>query len=629
MALSAEQIQAIASQRGDTVSSMVTAPGGTDRGSELDQAWGTPTPQPTAPSELSIVGDGLGDAAKGGYDYTKSILDEGSKPLHEAATSVVTDAKKGADSGTLGGELGAGFDVAGDIAGGVTKEIGAVASSAVIQPLAKLIGNIPGLDKLATSKPVASWLDNNAGGVQYLADKWNQFKTDHPDAAKKVEDSGNIASFMTLFAGDNEKVQEKLKTGVDKTLEGASGTVDATKNAASSAAGAISDATNAAKDTLGEKVSGFKDKQIEKAKSTSVKEWNQEVNRQEGKTYNQVQRAKAKGNDIPEILTERGITAHSLIDDGKRYDTGIATGKIRGEANGLYNATIKPLVNMADKMGATIDLNDLKSRAISYARSFKAPQGVISDVISRIENEFKPNGPDSVSEKFKNGVGLGDAESQKHAHWNEVNWSKGPGGKPTSENLFNSAMGHAYQGGIESRLPVPDTTVRNMNAEIGKLRDTADFLNLIDGDKAAGNPTKGLVGKLTRGAIRFGSTAVGETLGGITGGVGGYVLSKPIAEALTEFITNLPGKMRDNWLAGLKADSPEIANEIQNYLASEEHAKASRLSLPEPSIKLGPETKTSGPVEKEKPGGLYEYYKNLAASQKAALGTYAPEPFAK
>ena len=106
-------------------------------------------------------------------------------------------------------------------------------------------------------------------------------------------------------------------------------------------------------------------------------------------------------------------------------------------------------------------------------------------------------------------------------------------------------MGHAYQGAIEDTLELqmglPKGTIKNMNTEIGKLRQTGDFLEQINGDKPASQPSKTTKGKLLGHAVRLGAGIAGEAItGGLGGGAVGYLLSRPLADALTQYITRLP-----------------------------------------------------------------------------------------
>lgn len=494
--------------------------------------------------------------------------------------------------------------------------------------IVKNVSNNPTLQKIASTKGVGAVID----AINGVEGSFDSFAQEHPSIASSISDAVNTG--MGAVGGEVAPEGDV----VQPTIDAATATKNAAVDTATNAKNAVVNAPSAAS----EAINTFKQGQVENAKSTSVKEWNAEVKNQEGKTQNLVTNAAAKGNDIPQTLAERGITSHSLIGENGKFDTGTKVSQLKGEADDLYNTTIKPLVDRATQMGVTMKLPDIMNRALIYLKSAKAPTNVISDVIGRIRSEFANNSEGSLQNKFsEKGMSPAAAETEKHAHWNEINWSK-VGGKPTGENLYNSAMGHAYQSAIEDNLGVPKETVKSMNAGIGKIRDTGNFLQRIDGDNPAMKPQKGTAGRIIQKGLQVGGGALGEMLGGHFGAVGGYFLTRDVAANITKFLTSLPADVRDYWMKDLQAKAPEAASQIQDYLTKQANFKPAGLlenknepimekgkdgivRMRQPTIQMPSDYEfnresnaaKSGVTEPEKPGGLYEYFKNQEASQKA------------
>ena len=276
---------------------------------------------------------------------------------------------------------------------------------------------------------------------------------------------------------------------------------------------------------------------------------------------------------MPSILTDRGKTIYSMTGDEGKYNTKIPAQELHQEASNLYQSTLGELIKNSDSAKVTLPLNAIQERAIAYARDYNATSGDIASAISKIKSEFTSKGEFSLPDRFsKEGIPVSAAEAEKTGHWNEINWNKF-GGRTTPDNIYNSAMGHAYQGAVETSLEkttgLPTGTIKNMNIEIGKLRQTGDFLQQIHGDKPAIQPSKTTGATILRTGLKVGGAAVGEAaVGGITGGIGGYILARPIADAITNYLTKLPETMRNKIMRKMTAEQPEIATQIKEYLTS-------------------------------------------------------------
>lgn len=569
---------------------------------------------------------GIVDTAKIVPNATKDAFDLAKEGTYGTAKKILYDIPKEALS--LVGEQGVGNAVKNTVLS--APEVLVKTAWGLVPQSAKELANTNALEKIP--QQFKSLAEQNGGSyavafkkmVDAIPDSISPALKDYADQIDRARQSFENHPLNELLGYIGLK---HLGSNPGEALSETKKALSDTKTAVMNPVETIKSVAQDVKDNGNKFITNFKEKRIAPAKKTAETEWNTEIDKQEGKTYNAVQRAKQKGTDIPGILTDRGITSHSLLGEDGRFDTGGTTAQIKREASNLYDITIKPLVRMASEEGKTVNLSDLENKAIEYAKNSGKSQGIIADVIKKIRNEFTAGDEESLANKYgKNGIDLNNAETQKHSHWDEVNWSK-IGGKTTNENLFNSAMGHAYQTSIEESLGLAPEAVKAMNAEIGKLRETGDFLNSIDGDKPAMQPSKSVAGTLINRSIKVGAAAAGEALGGgVTGGAAGYLLSKPLADAVTSFITELPAGARDYWLSHLELEQPAIAKQIGEFIQNQNKARGERLALPSPKYipMEGWKGGVSGVVQPTKPGGLYEYLQNVEASQKAALGKTAP-----
>lgn len=159
-----------------------------------------PQPQPSTqeskPGFFERVGQ---DFAKRGEEVTKNSQQYAANP-------------------TLGNLFQQGFQTAGQFAGGVG-DIFKEGLSPAIEGVANKVSDSKFVQDIATSEPVSGGLDNISGAMSSYQ-KWAEA---HPEAAKNLESTVNIASLLPIDAGT-----KAVTTGVARGMEGA---INATKNA--------------------------------------------------------------------------------------------------------------------------------------------------------------------------------------------------------------------------------------------------------------------------------------------------------------------------------------------------------------------------------------------------------------
>lgn len=153
-------------------------------------------------------------------DYSNNLLKATSQPIADAAKKVATDYHAAT---SLGDAAKTGLNIAGDITGGVVGEAGGAIQAGIVKPVSDAIASSPVLQKVASSKlsGIPQTLDKSQQTQDFLTKKYNDFAQAHPQAAKTIEDAGNIGQFMTIFLGDDPELQSKVSQGVQTTIEGA------------------------------------------------------------------------------------------------------------------------------------------------------------------------------------------------------------------------------------------------------------------------------------------------------------------------------------------------------------------------------------------------------------------------
>lgn len=151
-------------------------------------------------------------------DYSRNVATGISDPLINAGQQVYKDIT--ADQNMFQ----RGYNVAGSIAGGVARSVGGAINEGIIKPLVGLNSRNPVVTTLANSDAGGKVLDTVNSGMgstgNFLVDKWNQFKAGNPDAARNIENAGNIFEFMSLVVPENKAIQTKAGNVIDDTARG-------------------------------------------------------------------------------------------------------------------------------------------------------------------------------------------------------------------------------------------------------------------------------------------------------------------------------------------------------------------------------------------------------------------------
>lgn len=197
------------------------------------------------PTASSAPAPELHNPVKEFSNYSNSVMKGIADPVTEAATNVMKVLQSNDHP------LFKGLQIAGHLGVTPAKQIGGAINAGVVQPIGKAIGEIPAMQSVNKHGGEAT-LNAVETGVKYLTDKWNQFSTNHPDAAKTIEAVGNIGQFMSLFVGDSikGKVGDTASGIADTVAGGISDTGGKIIKGVSDIKGKVTDLTGKASETI-------------------------------------------------------------------------------------------------------------------------------------------------------------------------------------------------------------------------------------------------------------------------------------------------------------------------------------------------------------------------------------------
>lgn len=527
----------------------------------------TPTVTPPPTDTSTSVGSKIADIFKGFYGYGKDVLDTGANTIADTARKVMTDATQytqgNTDLTTLKGAENLGsksFDVAGDVGGGVAKLFGGLFNSAIIKPVANTVSDIPLVQDLATSKPVSGGLDQVEAGTKFLTDKWSQFETAHPDAARKVADAGNIGQFLTLFLGDNPEAQSAAKGTIDPVVEAAQKGKDFVAEQAKEVPTIVSDIHDAAK-------TGLENRYVSK----TVDDWNR-VGGDYVKTDKMLTREQAmidnpnapdSVKDTPTFLSEHGISPTSLIKDGK-FDTAATAEKLTGESIKPFEDALTAQLKVVQQGKPPVPISDIRSTIIS---NIEKARGETPDAIEAMVKSANDK-IDALGRKYPDGVPLDKLNIEKGNFWKKTKFDLL---KPL-EPQINYQIGSGMKSVIETAAG--DANVSELNGVLGNYYKASKFLQGLDGKV----PKLSVGQKIFQGVTKGALTGLGEKAFGISGGVGGFLLGKSVAQILESASNPLKSLI----LSNLKTANPEAYTAAIKWLGEKEAERLARPLLEAP-----------------------------------------------
>jgi hypothetical protein len=182
-------------------------------------------------------------------------------------------------------------------------------------------------------------------------------------------------------------------------------------------------------------------------------------------------------------------------------------------------------------------------------------------------------------------------------------------------NTANRSLGFTFKEGIEE--VIKDIGVKQYNKQLQQYIVLKDFLEELNGKLA------GTGGRMTRLVSRGIGSVIGSNEG-ILGSTFGALTGDKLAQLWIN-----PSLSPYRWLISMQlnklpqAEKAVLVDEANAIIKQMFEKRMNTLNLPDPSfIPMGAATPpVSGTIKPQGPGGLFEYFENLKASQKAA-GVY-------
>lgn len=431
-------------------------------------------------------------------NYSNTILKDSSQPLTKAMTDV------NAENNRQGNPFSKGTDIAGAITKGVTNSIGGAFNAAVVKPAGDIIGSLPGMKTIATSKySVASGLlDELDSATKTAVNLWNQFEQSNPNAAKKVADAGNIAQFMTLFLGDDPAVQEKATSVIDNSIKGATDTGIAVKNTVVDTANNVK---NSVVQAVGDKANNF---------ANNLEESSLRL------TPTQKTNLGARLNDIVDYNTNNGITGSPA----ERLT------KIDGKLDTYENKFQNFLQN--DAKGVTVPKETVLANLEGLKSQYEGERDVIQ--IEKQIDEVK----DLIKTRYPDDIPVDKLNTLKRSTFKNAYNNAGNKVLDTVEHDIGNVLYDNIEKGTNG-MTIDGKDIREFNKEYSTAIKSRQLIKI-----ASGRPELGFTGRLTS---RFIGGMIGGTLGGgVPGEIVGSIVAPKIAESIagTTAKTNLAGGIK-------------------------------------------------------------------------------------
>lgn len=446
---------------------------------------------------------------------------------------------KGVDEGNLG-DIGKG--VLNEAAGGIR---------AVFSPVewaTKMVAKIPGISNV---------VGGVEKGINYVADKISNnpqlqdFMVKHPDAD---EVAGNLITIGATLVGGKESPE-------------------------------IRDSLNPITEKVSDVVKPIKEKLQQKAVNSTIEDWNR-IGGDYVKTDKLLSKEEAlKSNpnspesvqDTPTFLSNLGISPKALIRDNK-FDTSIVADKLSGDAIKPFEDVLTEQLKVAQQSQPPVSVGEIHSQIIKNINDIKnITEGDRETMIAASTREMR-----LLNKKYPDGIPLDKLNEVKGNYWRATKFDVS---NPLRSQV-NYNIGSTMKDVIEQKSG--DANVAELNGLLGNYYKSAKFLRGLDGKipKLTGKQ------KIVRGVVKGAAVLGGEKLFGIGGGVGGFLLSKSIAQMLESSSGGLQTRILDT----LEKTNPKAYTEAIKWLGSKEHERLSRLMLPEAGESLAPEGKKGSPI---------------------------------
>lgn len=427
----------------------------------------------------------------------------------------------------------------------VNRAVGATASAFGAIP--KVVGEfVPQGVKDAANKflPIGTFV-NQLGDLIGSTQAAQDFVTNHPDAAKNLEDVAKTTKSLGDISNDI------LATGGGTKVAPAVG----------KEAGAVaSDVSNLAGKATQAVTKPIVDKATQFAVDTEKKGWMKATTVPKA-SYNKATAIADNSKNVADTLVKNNLKLSDHVETNaagnKVFNTADTAEKLHADAAKLSNEMLRPALEKADASGAVpkTPVNDIIKSAMENINKSKMTAEAKDKMIESL-NQTKI----SLTKQHPEGLSLTDLHDEKIIR--DLNAKYSPVGDVATnmEATKNKAIADATRKMVEEKAPA-DVPVKAFNAELSKQHQAANYLDALHSKPVP----KTILGSIAKTAAKVVGAGVGSGLGGgLMGTVGGYHIGGLI-EGLVE---GLPNPVKNSLLNNLKTTNPEAFTQVQNYLSN-------------------------------------------------------------
>lgn len=459
------------------------------------------------------------EARQGFLSRLKQSIGERATGLKETGESAIEQIKKGAPISQVGSETR--LRVLGEAAGAVTDVIGAA-----VEPALR-----PTIEKIAETEAGAAAFEALGAGVEKY-EEWKAQDAANERLGKMLESAVNIADIAGVAAAPKAAAKAARKIAPKIAKEAAQ---TAEKQVAQRTAEVMAEATNIYKNSVG-------------------------VNKKQIKLLNNFK--DRFDSDMETYLVEHSLPL-ATRDKGAKFATREIGQEFKKETLGLLG---KELDNVLDawKDAELMSLEDLRTQVKSAIDADDALPGIDREAqLDLVDKLIDPE-----IKRFGDSVDVPTGNKIKRNMWKLGFEQLSPQKKPTAQRV-----GRILKERIET--VTGSDTVRDLNNEMAKAINAADFLEAIDGDAVRG-------GRMGKSASRIVGTIAGAKLGVVPALISGEVLTTIISKLgdVTRLSEDAIQRLRQ---AGVIPSSVKTVDDARDFLEELIRKRREILKLPEPA----------------------------------------------
>lgn len=265
--------------------------------------------------------------------------------------------------------------------------------------------------------------------------------------------------------------------------------------------------------------------------------------------------AKENGQDIPQTLMDNHLFPSDHVTNGV-FDTADSANRLRQQTTQTSHDLLRPSLKAAD---VNVEPTPVKE-IIQEAKDNVNQNSKITPETKTALNDKLNTTQGILESKYPNGMKLSEMHDEKITYGSNVKRSAIGDPAANMEAQKNEALRDTLQHQVEQKAP-PEIPVHEFNQALMKQYKAADYLDELNSKKV---PTS-LLGKASNLTGKALGSVIGSHIAGVPGALGGFASGGMVED----FLSNLPGKVRDSFLRNLQTTNPEAFGKVSDFLNTE------------------------------------------------------------